>query len=99
MKVEWEKHAQCDREAIFEYLNREAGTLVATAVDERFTGMIAILKENPFAGAKVGNTEKQRKLVVPRFPFIIVYITAKASVRILRILHTSRKITGQFSQP
>ncbi|HEY3616074.1 MAG TPA: type II toxin-antitoxin system RelE/ParE family toxin [Candidatus Sulfotelmatobacter sp.] len=94
--VEWEKRAQCDRENIFGYLNREAGAVVAIAADDRLAGMVAILTENPLAGVKAGRSETQRKLVVPHFPFIIVYATEHARVRILRVLHTSRKITGQY---
>lgn len=95
--VEWEKRAQSDRENIFLYLNREAGALVAIAADERLAGMAGILTQNPLAGVKAGRSETQRKLVVPHFPFIIVYATENAWVRILRVLHTSRKVAGQYS--
>jgi plasmid stabilization system protein ParE len=96
--VEWEKRAQSDRENIFLYLNQEAGAVVAVAADDRLTGMAAILKENPLAGVKAGRSDRQRKLVVPHFPFIIVYVVEKSHVRILRVLHTSRRIAGQYSQ-
>lgn len=98
ISVEWEKRAQADRENIFLYLNREAGAMVAIAADDRLTGMVTILTENPLAGVKAGRSEKQRKLVVPHFPLIIVYAAESARVRILRVLHTSRKIAGQYSQ-
>lgn len=98
VSVEWEKRAQSDRENIFLYLNREAGALVAIAADERLASMASILAENPLAGVKAGRSEKQRKLVVPHFPFIIVYVAESARVRILRVLHTSRKIAEQHSQ-
>lgn len=96
--VEWEKRAQSDRESIFRYLNREAGAVVAIAADDRLTGMVAILKDNPLAGVKAGRSDRQRKLVVPHFPFIIVYVGEKNRVRILRVLHTSRRIAGQYRQ-
>lgn len=96
--VEWEKQARADREAIFLYLYQEAGVLVASATDDRFASMVDILRENPLAGTKAGSVEKQRKLVVPRFPFIIVYVVENTSVRILRVLHTSRKIAGLYSK-
>lgn len=96
-EVQWEKSAQKDREVIFLYLNQEAGLQVASATDDRFVSMVSILKENPLVGIKAGKTEKQRKLVVPRFPFIIVYIADNNAVHILRILHTARKITGRYS--
>lgn len=98
VSVEWEKRAQSDRENIFLYLNREAGALVAIAADERLAAMASILAENPFAGVKAGRSEKQRKLMVPHFPFIMVYVAESARVRILRVLHTSRKIPEQYSQ-
>lgn len=96
VRVEWEKRAQSDREDIFLYLNREAGAAVAIAADARLAGMAGILEENPLAGVKAGRQESQRKLVVPHFPFIIVYVVVKEHVHILRILHTSRKITSQY---
>lgn len=68
------------------YLNREAGVMVAIAADDRLAGMVTILTENPLAGVKAGRSEKQRKLVVPHFPFIIVYVAESARVRILRVL-------------
>ncbi|EOC5660747.1 type II toxin-antitoxin system RelE/ParE family toxin [Salmonella enterica] len=60
--------------------------------------MAAILAENSLAGVKAGRSERQRKLVVPHFPFIIVYATENKNVRILRVLHTSRKIASRYSQ-
>ncbi|EAN8329436.1 type II toxin-antitoxin system RelE/ParE family toxin [Salmonella enterica] len=98
VSIEWEKRARHDRENIFLYLNREAGALVAIAADERLAGMAAILAENSLAGVKAGRSERQRKLVVPHFPFIIVYATENKNVRILRVLHTSRKIASRYSQ-
>lgn len=96
--VQWEVQARTDREAIFRYLYQEAGLAVASATDDKFVSMVNILKENPLAGTKAGRTEKQRKLVVPRFPFIIVYVAEETVVRILRVLHTSRKIAGRYSK-
>lgn len=94
--IRWEKSASADREAVFMYLYREAGAQVAIATDERFDGMVNILKASPMAGVRAGKTEKQRKLIVPRFPFIIVYVYEDETVSILRILHTSRKIAGHY---
>ncbi|WJY16923.1 type II toxin-antitoxin system RelE/ParE family toxin [Pectobacteriaceae bacterium CE90] len=94
--VQWEKQAQADREAIFRYLYKEAGLAVASATDERFVSMADILQDNPQAGVQAGKTEKQRKLVVPRFPLIVVYAVEEHVVRVLRVLHTSRKIAGHY---
>ncbi|KEY58952.1 type II toxin-antitoxin system RelE/ParE family toxin [Serratia sp. DD3] len=96
--VQWEKQAQADRETIFRYLYQEAGLSIASATDDKFVGMANILQDNPLAGVKAGNTEKQRKLVVPRFPFIIIYVVEGSVVRVLRVLYTSRKIAGWYSK-
>lgn len=95
-RVEWEKRAQRYREDIFLYLTREAGSAVAIAADDRLAGMTGILEENPQTGVKAGRLESQRKLVVPHFPFIIVYVAEKEHVRILRVLHSARKIASQY---
>ncbi|WP_241568995.1 type II toxin-antitoxin system RelE/ParE family toxin [Rosenbergiella collisarenosi] len=96
--VEWEIRAKADREAIFRYLYQEAGLPVASATDDKLISMVSILKENPLVGVKSGTTTGQRKLVVPHFPFIIVYIAEEKVVHILRVLHTSRKIAGRYSR-
>jgi len=96
--VHWEIQAQADREAIFRYLYQEAGLTVASATDDKFVSMADIIQENPLAGVKAGKTAKQRKLVVPHFPFILVYVNEDAMIRVLRILHTSRKIAGHYSR-
>ena len=97
-EILWETGARADREAIFRYLYQEADLPVASATDDKLVSMVSILRENPLAGVKAGKTAKQRKLVVPRFPFIIVYVAEKTVVRILRILHTSRKIAGRYGK-
>ncbi|WP_092876794.1 type II toxin-antitoxin system RelE/ParE family toxin [Izhakiella capsodis] len=96
--VQWEIQAQEDRETIFRYLYQEAGLLVASATDDKLVSMIGILSENPQAGVEAGRTVKRRKLVVPHFPFNITYVAEETVVRILRVLHTSRKIAGRYSR-
>ncbi len=96
--VQWGKQAQADREAIYAYLYREAGMDVATSVDEKFSAMATLLEETPLAGVRAGRKDNQRKLIMPRLPFIMVYAVDTNIVRILRVLHTSRKITGRYRQ-
>ena len=98
IRVEWETRAQAHREHISLYLTRAARAMVAIPADDRRAGMTTILTTNPLAGVKAGSSERQRKLVVPHFPFIIVYVAEKERVRILRVLHTSRKLAGRYSQ-
>lgn len=94
LRIEWEKSAQLDREAIFLYLFNKAGLPVASATDDKFIHSVALLAENPFVGTQVHTHEKQRKLVVAHFPFIILYQVEATVLSVLRILHTSRKIAG-----
>jgi len=96
--VQREIQAQADREVIFRYLYQEAGLPVASATDDKFVSMVSILKENPLTGVKNERTTKQRKLVVPHFPFIIIYVVEETVIRILLILHTSRKIVGCYQR-
>ena len=42
-----------------------------------------------------GRIESTRELVIPKFPYIVVYQTAK-EIRILAVLHTSRKWPSIF---
>ncbi|QBH98475.1 type II toxin-antitoxin system RelE/ParE family toxin [Limnobaculum zhutongyuii] len=96
--VLWETQAQIDRKNIFLYLYREAGLPVASAADEKFIMLAGLLEDNPQAGVVAGKFGKHRKLTVARFPFIIVYVIEPGEVRILRILHTSRKIASRYRQ-
>jgi len=95
-EVLWASSAQTDREEIFAYLLHEAGFNVAAAADEKFINMAEVLRNNPLAGLQRGKKVHQRKLVVPNFPFILVYFVAANEVHILRILHTARKIAATF---
>lgn len=96
VEIVWDRLALTDRENIFLYLNQEAGAAVAIAVDDRIFSLIEILRDNPMAGVRAGRNENQRKLVVPHFPFIVVYSAAEHRVSVLRILHTSRKMTELY---
>lgn len=96
--IVWEEKAQADREGIFRYLYEEAGLSVASAADEQFVKLAAMLEDNPEAGVKVNQSKKQRKLIVTRFPFIMIYAIEMEEVRILRVLHTARKIASQYHQ-
>lgn len=97
-KIQWEKNAQLDREVIFNYLFREAGLIVASATDDKFLNLVELLRENPYAGIQIERINKKRKLIVPHFPFIIVYVIEHNIIRIIRILHTSRKIAMQYRE-
>lgn len=100
IKLQWEEAAQTDREQIYLYFYEQAGLLLADKVDARFQEMAELLKTAPLSGVKIKNNvdESYRKLIVPHFPFIMLYQYVKkySNIRILRVLHTSRKITAIF---
>ncbi|CDL84113.1 type II toxin-antitoxin system RelE/ParE family toxin [Xenorhabdus szentirmaii] len=98
--ISWEETAQTDREQIYLYFFEQAGLLLADEIDAKFMEMTELLKITPYAGVKARNNrdERYRKLVVPHFPFIILYHYDEEieNIKTLRILHTARKITGLF---
>ncbi|EYU14643.1 type II toxin-antitoxin system RelE/ParE family toxin [Photorhabdus aegyptia] len=91
-----------DREKIYLYFFEQAGLLLADKIDTKFSEMAELLKVTPYAGigikARNSPDERYRKLVVPHFPFIMLYRYDEdiENIKILRILHTSRRITGLF---
>ncbi|WP_051875942.1 type II toxin-antitoxin system RelE/ParE family toxin, partial [Xenorhabdus bovienii] len=82
------------------YFYEQAGLLLADKVDARFQEMAEFLKTAPYSGVKIRNNvdESYRKLIVPHFPFILLYqyIKENSNICILRVLHTSRQITSTF---
>lgn len=96
-KVRWAKQARADREAVFRYLLKEADLSVASAADDKFATLISLLKEHPETGRAAGRKPNQRKMTLARFPFILIYVIESDWISILRILHTSRRIAGQYS--
>ncbi|WP_213991418.1 type II toxin-antitoxin system RelE/ParE family toxin [Sodalis sp. dw_96] len=93
--VQWAKEAQADRESIYAYLYREAGMDVADSVDEKFIAMATLLEKTPLDGVQAGKKSSRRKFVMTRLPFIMVYAVEPNLVQIIRVLHTSRKITSR----
>lgn len=100
IRLLWEETAQTDREQIYLYFYEQAGLLLADKVDARFQEMAGLLKTALYSGVKARNNvdESFRKLIVPHFPFILLYqyIKENSNIRILRVLHTSRQLTSTF---
>lgn len=97
--LSWEETAQTDREQIYRYFFEQAGLLLADKVDARFQEMAELLQSTPYSGVKVRNTaDDYRKLIIPHFPFILLYQYDKENenIRIFRVLHTARQITSLF---
>ena len=81
--------AQADRDAIFDYIeadNRRA----AAAVDRRISDRVNLLQRLPRSG-RPGRVEDTRELIITRTPYIVAYRIIGDTVRILRVLHSSRR--------
>lgn len=97
MKLFWEAQAQQDREQIFRYFFEHAGLALADQIEAKFEEMAALLQQNPQLGKKVKETSScYRKLIVPHFPFILIYAIEQESLIILRVLHSARKLTSNY---
>ncbi|WP_439070471.1 type II toxin-antitoxin system RelE/ParE family toxin (plasmid) [Serratia nevei] len=97
-KILWDDPAQTDREQIYIYFFEQAGLLLADRIDARFEELAALLLTNPVAGVKArkNTDDRYRKLIVPHFPFILLYRYDDNEIHILRVLHTSRRVTSLF---
>lgn len=96
--VQWGKKALADRELIYVYLCHEAGVEIANTVDEKLDAMATLLEHTPMAGVQTGTLPHQRKLIMPRLPFIMVYAVDINIVRVVRVLHTARNVASRYSR-
>jgi toxin ParE1/3/4 len=88
MRVAWLRQASIALDLEYEYLaarNPKAARLVF----RRIVATTRRLKDFPNSG-RHGQLEGTRELVVPGFPYVIVYRISPDAVEILRVFHTSR---------
>ena len=88
MRLEWAPLAIEDREVIFDAIVDD-NFPAALELDQRFQKGAALLQDQPKAG-RMGRVTGTRELVVHRH-YVLVYDLPPDSVRILRVLHTSRQ--------
>ena len=55
------------------------------------------LSGNPLLG-RVGGVEGTRELVLPRYPYLIIYRLLKNRIRILSVVHTARHWQPEFDR-
>jgi len=89
IRLEWSLFAKADRDAIFDYIEADSAS-AAIVVDDRIREQIDTLKRFPESG-RLGRIEGTRELVISRTPYIVAYRIAGGAVRILRVLHGSRR--------
>ena len=89
MRLEWSIFAQADRNEIFDYIEADSPK-AAIAVDARIREQVATLARFPHSG-RPGRIECTRELVISRTPYIVAYRITENAVRVLRVLHGSRR--------
>ena len=87
MRLEWTHVAQADRDGIYGYIEAD-NPRAAIALDERFLNVATRLTRFPRLG-RPGRVEGTHEFVVHKH-YVIVYEIGEETVRILRVLHTSR---------
>jgi toxin ParE1/3/4 len=96
MRLEWSAYAMADRIAIFDYIEAD-GPQAAIAVDERIREQVETLTRFPQSG-RPGRIEGTRELVISRTPYVVAYRISGNTVRILRVLHGSRRWPDDMSE-
>jgi len=88
VKLRWTPEAICDRESIYDYIQADDPS-AALALDDKFSELARHLVVYPQIG-RPGRVEGTREFVVHK-SYILVYDLSKDSIRVLRVLHTSRQ--------
>ena len=89
MRLHWSAWAQADRDAIFDHIEAD-NPRAAAAVDQRISDRVNVLQRLPRSG-RPGRVEGTRELVITRTPYIAAYRITGDTVRILRVLNSSRR--------
>lgn len=94
MQIIWRRAALNDLDDIREFIaqdNPEAATRVAAAI-QAAVGRLGIY---PRLG-RAGRVDGTRELVIADLPYIVAYRVIEQQVRILAVIHTSRKWPRRF---
>lgn len=86
--LHWTPEAIEDRDKIYDYIEPDNPS-AALALDELFEEKASRLADHPAIG-RPGRVSGTRELVAHRH-YILIYDIAGDQVRVLRVLHTSRK--------
>src|SRR5262245_26084545 len=94
MRVRWQRGAILDLKQIAAYI-REDNPRAAQRVYQIIRKHVSRLSDFPEM-AREGRVEGTRELVIPKLPYIAVYRITETEVRILKIMHTSRRWPPSF---
>jgi toxin ParE1/3/4 len=89
MIVKWLDQAFADLDQIFDYI-LERNPQAALKVYEAIRHQVGMLADHPQLG-RTGRVRGTRELVITGLPYIAAYYLKGQEVRILTVLHTSRK--------
>jgi toxin ParE1/3/4 len=92
--VVWLDEALADLRAIGEYIERDNAE-AAYRVMRRIKAVADTLADSPEMG-RPGRVEGTRELVISDLPYILPYQITDDAIRILAVMHTSRKWPDAF---
>ena len=90
MQLIWTEKSRDDLIEICDYIAQDdmnTAARVSLAIPRAVERLIA----HPFSG-KPGRVEGTRELVIPRLPYIAVYVVQSETVVVLRVLHAAMEI-------
>lgn len=93
MNILWLEAAAQDLEALADCIAAD-NPKTAMQIFNGILHTVEKLKAYPFLGRE-GRVDHTRELIMPHLPFIVVYTVTK-EIRILAVLHTSRKWPEEF---
>lgn len=94
MEVLWLKEAIQDLKEIGQFIEADdpaAAYRVLTKIETSGNSLL----HNPHLG-RPGRVDKTRELIVPGLPYILPYYIKGKQIRILAVMHTSRKWLDEF---
>lgn len=94
MRIIWQDEAARDLDRIAEYI-MEDDPAAALRVVSTIRESAPVLTEHPNIG-RAGRVEGTRELVIAGLPYILPYQIAGQEIRILAVMHTSRKWPDTF---
>ena len=94
MNIVWLARAEHDLDALTDYIAQDSPQ-AALRIYNTIRQSVERLVSFPQIG-RAGRVERTRELVIPKLPYIVVYSIASQEIRILAVLHTSRKWPDAF---
>ncbi|MBT3183197.1 MAG: type II toxin-antitoxin system RelE/ParE family toxin [Nitrospina sp.] len=95
MEVVWLKESTNDLKAIGRHIEKD-NPVAAYQVLVKIKASGDSLQHNPELG-RLGRVKKTRELIVADLPYILPYYIKKKQIRILAVMHTSRKWPDTFT--